>query len=78
MKKLIITACALVAALWTQGQEVTVFKSGEEGYASYRIPAIVKGKSGELIAFSEGRVDHAGDCKSQWIMRNYKRATLRR
>lgn len=61
MKKLIITACALVAALWTQGQEVTVFKSGEEGYASYRIPAIVKGKSGELIAFSEGRVDHAGD-----------------
>lgn len=61
MKKLIITACALVAALWTQGQEVTVFKSGEDGYASYRIPAIVKGKSGELIAFSEGRVDHAGD-----------------
>lgn len=61
MKKLIITACALVATLWTQGQEVTVFKSGEDGYASYRIPAIVKDKSGNLIAFSEGRVDHAGD-----------------
>src|SRR5690554_3551823 len=61
MKKLIITACALIATLWTQGQEVTVFKSGEDGYASYRIPAIVKDKSGNLIAFSEGRVDHAGD-----------------
>lgn len=34
---------------------------GEEGYASYRIPAIVKDQSGELIAFAEGRVDHAGD-----------------
>ena len=42
-------------------QEVTVFKSGDDGYASYRIPAIVKDKSGDLIAFSEGRVHHAGD-----------------
>jgi sialidase-1 len=42
-------------------QEVTVFKSGEAGYASYRIPAIIKDKQGNLIAFAEGRVDHAGD-----------------
>ncbi|WP_232047040.1 sialidase family protein [Sphingobacterium daejeonense] len=34
---------------------------GMMGYASYRIPAIIKNKNGELIAFSEGRVDHAGD-----------------
>lgn len=42
-------------------QEVTVFKSGEDGYKSYRIPAIIKNKNGDLIAFAEGRVDHAGD-----------------
>lgn len=42
-------------------QESVVFKSGAEGYASYRIPAIIKHKNGDLLAFSEGRVDHAGD-----------------
>lgn len=42
-------------------QEQIVFKSGTEGYASYRIPAIITGKDGTLFAFAEGRVDHAGD-----------------
>lgn len=42
-------------------QETTVFRSGEDGYASYRIPAIIQDKTGNLIAFAEGRVDHAGD-----------------
>lgn len=60
MKKLILTFCAAVCAVFTHAQETTVFKSGEDGYASYRIPAIIQSK-GELIAFSEGRVDHAGD-----------------
>jgi len=44
-----------------QAQEVDVFVSGEDGYKSYRIPAVVKDKTGQLIAFAEGRVDHAGD-----------------
>lgn len=61
MKKLILTFCAAVCAAFTHAQETTVFRSGEEGYASYRIPALIKNKSGELIAFCEGRVDHAGD-----------------
>src|SRR5699024_12159905 len=42
-------------------QEVAVFESGQDGYESYRIPAIVKNKNGDLIAFAEGRVDGAGD-----------------
>jgi len=45
----------------SKSQEVTVFRSGDDGYASYRIPAIVKLKNGNLIAFSEGRVNDAGD-----------------
>jgi len=53
-------AFALLAGI-CQAQEVNVFVSGEEGYKSYRIPAIVKDKTGQLIAFAEGRVDHAGD-----------------
>lgn len=38
-----------------------VFKSGDGGYATYRIPAIVKAPSGDLLAFCEGRVNNAGD-----------------
>jgi sialidase-1 len=53
--------CTLFSAMPLFSQETPVFISGKEGYASYRIPAIVQGKGGELIAFAEGRVDHAGD-----------------
>lgn len=61
MKKLFLSvfvACLLSAV---SAQETVVFRSGEDGYASYRIPALIKNKNGDLIAFSEGRVDHAGD-----------------
>lgn len=61
MKRLFLLGCALATSVAVFAQEVAVFKSGSEGYASYRIPAIVKNKSGDLIAFAEGRVDHAGD-----------------
>lgn len=61
MKKIFFGICLLAVSFSISAQEVTVFKSGDDGYASYRIPAIVKDKSGNLFAFSEGRVDHAGD-----------------
>lgn len=61
MKKLFLSAFAIAVFMFGHAQEVTVFESGKDGYASYRIPAIVKNKNGDLIAFSEGRVDHAGD-----------------
>lgn len=61
MKKIFLSALAIAGFLFGNAQEVTVFESGKDGYASYRIPAIVKNKNGDLIAFSEGRVDHAGD-----------------
>src|SRR5262245_24899562 len=40
---------------------VTVFKAGEEGYHTYRIPAIVKAANGDLLAFAEGRKNGGGD-----------------
>ncbi|MFZ1664142.1 MAG: sialidase family protein [Flavobacteriales bacterium] len=49
-------ACAVAG----RAQDVPVFTSGEAGYASYRIPAIVQHK-GVLVAFAEGRVHNAAD-----------------
>ncbi|MEV7364193.1 sialidase family protein [Streptomyces sp. NPDC003631] len=37
------------------------FHAGLEGYASYRIPAVVATGTGTLLAFCEGRVDSAAD-----------------
>jgi sialidase-1 len=39
----------------------TVFTSGQDGFKSFRIPAIVKSPQGDLLAFSEGRVHGSGD-----------------
>jgi len=42
--------------------EATVpFRAGREGYASYRIPAVVVTAEGTLLAFCEGRVRSASD-----------------
>ena len=38
-----------------------VFISGQEGYNTYRIPAIIALPGGELLAFCEGRVNGAAD-----------------
>ncbi|WP_210586865.1 exo-alpha-sialidase [Streptomyces sp. GESEQ-35] len=37
------------------------FRAGDDGYASYRIPAVVATASGALLAFCEGRVESASD-----------------
>jgi sialidase-1 len=41
--------------------KVTVFKAGQDGYHTYRIPSIVRAKNGDLIAFAEGRKKGTGD-----------------
>lgn len=38
-----------------------VFKSGEAGYHTFRIPAIIRTPDQSLLAFCEGRVNNAGD-----------------
>jgi sialidase-1 len=42
-------------------KKVPVFISGNDGYKSYRIPAIISLPNGDLLAFCEGRVNGAGD-----------------
>lgn len=64
MKKstIITTLIVLVHTLViAQTQRTTVFRSGEDGYLSYRIPAIISLNNGELLAFCEGRKNGASD-----------------
>ncbi|UQA95828.1 sialidase family protein [Streptomyces halobius] len=37
------------------------YRAGTEGYASFRIPAVVRARSGAVLAFAEGRVTSAAD-----------------
>jgi sialidase-1 len=40
---------------------VTVFKAGQDGYHTYRIPVMVRAKNGDLLAMAEGRKNSAAD-----------------
>ncbi len=42
-------------------EEQAIFVNGEEGYACYRIPAIVVSKDGTILAFAEGRLKDCDD-----------------
>jgi sialidase-1 len=41
--------------------KVKVFKSGQDGYHTYRIPVIVRAANGDLLAFAEGRKNSGAD-----------------
>lgn len=42
-------------------ETVTVFRSGDDGYSTFRIPAVVRAGDGALIAFAEARVASVAD-----------------
>ncbi|WP_051425991.1 sialidase family protein [Jiangella gansuensis] len=42
-------------------EQSTVFSRGQDGYHTFRIPAVVQAADGTLLAFAEGRVDTPGD-----------------
>lgn len=44
-----------------QPAKTPVFVSGTDGYASYRIPAIIRTPDNQLLAFCEGRVNGSND-----------------
>ncbi|MGH9630615.1 MAG: sialidase family protein [Bryobacteraceae bacterium] len=60
-------ACALIASSLLPAaapppkDSVDVFTSGQDGYHTYRIPAIVQTRKGTLLAFCEGRKSGQGD-----------------
>jgi sialidase-1 len=47
--------------IFAQDIPVTVFESGKDGYKNFRIPAMINLPNGDILAFSEGRVNNAGD-----------------
>lgn len=52
---------ATVGETATRGVAVPVFVSGQDGYRSFRIPAIVRLPDGDLLAFADGRVHGTAD-----------------
>lgn len=50
-----------VIAATAATEKSDVFVSGQEGYHTYRIPAVVKATNGSLLAFAEGRKSAGGD-----------------
>ncbi|MDX3231296.1 sialidase family protein [Streptomyces sp. ME19-01-6] len=52
----------MASGVAARAYEVSVpFRAGAEGYASYRIPAVVATAAGRLLAFAEGRVGSSAD-----------------
>ncbi len=59
---LAIAALALCSNAWPANlEQVEVFRAGEGGYHSYRIPALITSARGTLLAFCEGRRNSASD-----------------
>ncbi len=54
----LLLACTLPAAPLAQ---VDVYRAGDGGYHTYRIPALIATKKGTLLAFCEGRRNSAAD-----------------
>lgn len=63
LRRLICCACLVFTAMPSIADETLdyVFESRQDGYHTYRIPAIVQTKNGTLLAFAEGRVNGWGD-----------------
>src|SRR6266403_3781917 len=60
--KLVLLSLLFSSALWPGPlTQVEVFRSGEGGYHTYRIPALITTAKGTLLAFCEGRKNSGSD-----------------
>ncbi len=53
----------------TDTTHVNVFISGEEGYETYRIPAVLTTKTGTILAFAEGRASISDHAENDIVMK---------
>jgi sialidase-1 len=58
---LLLVAFSLTLAASSAIEQVDVFTSGQDGYHTYRIPAVIRAADGTLLAFCEGRKSAGGD-----------------
>jgi sialidase-1 len=61
--RVIFLGLVLATAAWAASpvEQVDVFVSGQDGYHTYRIPAVIRAADGTLLAFCEGRKSGGGD-----------------
>ena len=57
------------AALAAEPEFFEVFRSGAEGYASIRIPALLTTRAGTVLGFAEGRVRPADQAENDIVMK---------
>src|SRR6478672_9161936 len=50
-------------------EPATVFASGQEGYASYRIPTLAVTKGGSLLALCEGRTRNDDNAANDLVLK---------
>lgn len=59
---LVLAWCSVLGLRAAKAVEQTdVWVSGEGGYHTYRIPAVIRAQNGDLVAFCEGRKSGGGD-----------------
>ena len=61
LQKIIILLLISLTSTFPQQNKVSVFRSGTEGYNTFRIPATIKSPNGDLLAFCEGRLKGSAD-----------------
>lgn len=59
MRSIFSSLLALTSAVFAAG--LPVFENGKDGYAVYRIPAIITAANGHILAFAEARKNGSGD-----------------
>ena len=61
MRPLFTFALLSIISATAAVEQTDVFISGQDGYHTYRIPAIIRAQNGTLLAFAEGRKTGGGD-----------------
>ena len=61
LTRLLLFLSVPLSTMAAEFSQVEVFRSGQDGYHTYRIPALIVTKQGTLLAFCEGRRAAGGD-----------------
>jgi sialidase-1 len=69
MKSLLVLLLSLASAAAGEPSFSDVFTSGESGYVSIRIPAVLVSKTGSVLAFAEGRQKASDQAENDIILK---------